>query len=344
MELLVLYIVIAIAVSFLCSILEAVLLSITPSYLESLRIPQPNLYARTNKLRADVERPLSAILSFNTIAHTIGAAGAGAQAQKIWGDEVMSIFSALLTLGILLLSEIIPKSLGARYWRNLLGFSSRVIPPMILLSLPLVWVSEALSRVIKGSEPERVSRAEIGALAEVGSKDGVLSAIEARTIKTLLNFQALRGHDIMTKRKEVAGHNFDITVSEAFALDDTINYSRLLLFGLNQDDIRGYVLRTDILSSMARDQMEVKLDALKRPILILPERIRLGRLFTKLIDRSEQIAAMVDDAGGFTGIVTLEDIMETLLGLEILDEIDLDDELQEKTKQLMEKAKERIKV
>src|SRR5690606_37534144 len=154
--------------------------------------------------------------------------------------------------------------------------------------------------------------------------------------------QALRGSDVMTKRESVAGHSFEITVSEAFALDDTINYSRLLLFGLNQDDIRGYVLRTDILSAMARDQMDVKLDALKRPILILPERIRLGRLFTKLIDRSEQIAAMVDDAGTFVGIVTLEDVMETLLGLEILDEIDVDDELQEKTKQLVQCAKSRI--
>lgn len=342
MELLVLYIILAIAVSFLCSILEATILSITPSYQESLRIPHPRTYARLSRLTKDIERPLSAILSFNTVAHTIGAAGAGAQAQKIWGDEFMTAFSVILTLAILLLSEIIPKSLGARYWKRLIGFSTKVITPMIWLSLPLVWISEGISKVIKGSGQDKVSRAEIGALAEVGSKEGVLAPHEARVIKTMLNFQSLRGKDVMTEREEVAWHPSDRSVAEAFALDDTINYSRLPLFGVDQDDIRGYVLRTDILAAMARDQMDLSLDTLKRPMLILPERIRVGRLFTKLIDRSEHIAAMVDDSGAFRGLVTLEDIMETLLGLEILDEIDVDDELQEKTKELVQRTKERI--
>lgn len=342
MELLFLYILLAIVVSFLCSILEATILSITPSYQESLRVPHPKTYARLTRLTNDIERPLSAILSFNTVAHTIGAAGAGAQAQKIWGDEVMTLFSVLLTLGILLLSEIIPKSLGACYWKKLIGFSTKVIPVMIVLSIPLVWVSEAISRLIKGQDQGRVSRAEIGAMADVGSKDGVLAPHEARVIKTMLNFQSLRGKDILTPREEVAWHPYDRNVAEAFALDDTINYSRLPLFGVDQDDIRGYVLRTDILSAMAKDQMDLSLDTLRRPMLILPERIRVGRLFTKLIDGSEHIAAMVDDAGAFRGLVTLEDIMETLLGFEILDEIDVDDELQEKTKELVQRAKGRI--
>ena len=343
MELLALYIVLAIAFSFLCSILEAVILSITPSYLEALRESQPKMHGRIKRLTQDIERPLSAILSFNTVAHTIGAAGAGAQAQKVWGDEVMTIFSIFLTLAILVLSEIIPKSLGARYWRGLLGFAATMIPIMIWCSLPLVWMSEMIAKLIKVEGTDRVSRAEIGALAEVGSQDGVLAPHEARVIKSMLNFQSLRASDVMTPRSEVAWHPHERTVAEAFALDDTINYSRQILFGLDQDDIRGYVLRTDILSAMAKDQMDRSLDSLKRNILILPERIRVGRLFTKLIDGSEHIAALVDDSGAFVGIVTLEDIMETLLGLEILDEIDVDDELQEKTKQLVQRAKERIK-
>tara|TARA_R110000868_G_scaffold72133_9_gene210445 strand:+ start:8423 stop:9478 length:1056 start_codon:yes stop_codon:yes gene_type:complete len=342
LELLLLYIALAILVSFFCSVLEAVLLSITPSYQESLRHQHPKLFARVSKLRLDIERPLSAILSFNTIAHTIGAAGAGAQAQKIWGDEVLTVFSVFLTFGILLFSEIIPKSIGARYWRGLLNFASRVLPPMILLSIPLVKVSEFFSKLIKGGDQERVSRAEISAFAELGSKEGVLAPQEAKTIKTMLNFQSLRAFDVMTPREQVAGHPHDRTVVEAFALDATINHSRLLLFGVDRDDIRGYVLRTDILSSMARDQVETVMDDLRRPILILPERIRVGRLFTKLIDRSEHIAAVVDDNGAFRGVVTLEDIMETLLGLEILDEIDVDDELQEKTKEIVQRTKKRI--
>ncbi len=342
LELLLLFILLAVIVSFLCSILEAVLLSVTPSYLESLKSPYPKLYKRISFLRSNVERPLAAILSFNTIAHTIGAAGAGAQAQKIWGDEVLTTFSVVLTFVILILSEIIPKSIGAKYWRGLLNFSSRIIPPMIFLSFPLVKVSEVLSKLIKGNDVEKVSRAEISAFADLGSKEGVLAPQEAKTIKTMLNFQSLRAFDVMTPRENVAGHPHDRDVVEAFALDSTINHSRLLLFGVDRDDIRGYVLRTDILSSMARDQIETTMDDLRRPILILPERIRVGRLFTKLIDRSEHIAAVVDDNGAFRGVVTLEDIMETLLGLEILDEIDVDDELQEKTKELVEKAKKRI--
>jgi len=342
LELLLLYIFLAVIISFLCSVLEAVLLSITPSFLESIKSPHPKLYGRISLLRNDLEKSLAAILSFNTVAHTIGAAGAGAQAQKIWGDEVLTTFSVILTLAILLLSEIIPKSIGARYWRGLLNFTSRVVPTMIVISFPLVEVSELLSKIIKGSDIEKVSRAEISAFAELGSKEGVLAPQEAKTIKTMLNFQSLRAFDVMTPREKVAGHPHHRDVVEAFALDSTINHSRLLLFGIDRDDIRGYVLRTDILSSMARDQIHTTMDDLRRPILILPERIRVGRLFTKLIDRSEHIAALVDDNGAFRGVVTLEDIMETLLGLEILDEIDVDDELQEKTKELVERAKKRI--
>lgn len=343
MELLILYITLAIAFSFLCSVLEAALLSISPSYLETLRTTDPKLHAKLRSFCSDVERPLSAILSFNTIAHTIGAAGAGAQAQKIWGDEALSIFSTVLTFAILLFSEIIPKSLGTRYWRSLLNFVGAVTPILIFFSYPLVWLSEKVARLIKGTSVDRISRAEIGAMAEMGSQDGVLSAHEVRVIKSMLNFQSLRGSDIMTPKEEVAWHPYERTVADAFALDDTINYSRQILFGLDHDDIRGYVLRTDILSAMAKDKMDITLDTLKRSILILPERIRVGRLFTKLIDGSEHIAAMVDDNGAFRGIVTLEDIMETLLGFEILDEIDVDDELQEKTRILVQRAKERIK-
>lgn len=323
MTLLFVYVAIALGVSFLCSILEAALLSITPSHLAKLEQDRPKVGGRLRALKTHVDRPLAAILSLNTIAHTIGAAGVGAEAQRLWGSEVLAIASVVLTLLILFVSEIIPKTLGAMYWRRLTGFISAVLPPLILILLPLVWLSEAITGFMRRRRvSEKLSREEFAALARVGEEQGVFDESEMRILRNLFHFGSLRTKDIMTPRTVMFSLEENTTVRDAIAERGSMIFSRIPIWKENPDQVTGYILKDQLLLRAARDELDVPVRAFAREALMVPDTIALPSLFEKLLDNREHIAVVVDEYGGVDGVVTMEDVLETLIGLEIVDEMD----------------------
>ncbi len=308
-------------VSFTCSVLEAVILSLTPSYAASLETRKPKLYEKIKFLKDDIERPLASILTFNTIAHTIGAAGAGAEAQKLWGNEYLTIFSAVLTFAILFFSEIIPKSIGAKFWKSLLPFSMRIITPMIILSYPVVWLSEKITNLIKGNGIDKISREEISALAELGFSSGSIHKNEYQTMKSLMKFTNINMKDILKPADTVVGLNYNESIAESMVDINSHTFSRLIVFGVNRDDLKGYVMRKDILDSYIKKK-EIQVKDIMMKIDILPHTVQSHILLERLLKRKAHICAIVDDGGAFLGIITLEDLIESLLGLSIYDEFD----------------------
>ena len=323
MTLLILFVVLAIGVSFLCSMLEATLLSITPSYVETIDAEKPDLGKKLRALRADIERPLAAILSLNTIAHTVGATGAGAQAAVVFGDAGVGIFSAVLTLGILVLSEIVPKTLGATYWRALTPFVVRTLPILITLQLPLVWMSQWLTKLMTGGHKEgEVSREEIAALTTAGQRLGVVEADESRIVSNLLELPNLPVSDVMTPRTVMEALPEAMTVDEAITDRETFSFSRLPLYRDTVDEVTGFVLTREMLLAALKGQGDMALAELRRELPHVPEDMNLDALFDFLTEKDRHIALVEDGYGGTAGLVTLEDVIETLLGLEIVDEHD----------------------
>lgn len=315
------YISLSVFVSFICSMLEAIILSVTPSYLNSLKHESPGLFEKVSYLKKDIEKPLASILTFNTIAHTIGAAGAGAEAQRLWGNEYLAVFSVVLTFIILFFSEIIPKSIGAKSWKFFLPMSYYILKPMIILSFPIVWISALLSKFIKGKPGPIITRDEIPAMAELGMQSGVLKEKEYRSLKTMLNFENVMIGDLITKAENVQGLKTNMKIPEAYEEISKNSFTRLLVWGVNKDDVKGYVLRNKILQAHI-DQKDERIATLTQKILILPQKTSGQELFERLLSMNSHIAAVIDESGIFLGIVTLEDLIEKLLGQNIYDELD----------------------
>jgi CBS domain containing-hemolysin-like protein len=331
MTLLIFFVLLALCVSFACSIMEAVLLSVTPAYVAAAQ--QTPHGKRLQRLKRDVNRPLAAILSLNTMANTVGAAGAGAQAATVFGDAYIGVFSGVLTLLILVLSEVIPKSVGARYWRELAPFVSRVLGPMIWILWPLVKMSELLTRRLsRGAPGIGFQKDELAAMAEIGRQEGVITDGEIRILKNLLRFRTLRVSDIMTPRTVVFAFPDSLTVEEA--LDQGhLRYSRIPIYGNSLDDVTGYVLKDEILLHVSEDRLAVRLREIQRKFTAVPESMSVPLLFEALLESREHIALVVDEYGGTDGVVTIEDVIETLLGLEIVDEADVAQDMQELARQ-----------
>ncbi|CAN5708793.1 CNNM domain-containing protein [soil metagenome] len=327
MTLLLLYVALAVGVSFLCSIMEAVLLSITPSYVAALEDENPVAGARIRELKSDIERPLAAILTLNTFAHTLGAAGAGAQATIVFGSAYIGAFSLVLTLIILVASEIIPKTLGAIYWRQLASPVARLLKPTIWILYPLVVLSKALTKLLaRGAKEARVSRAELAALARLGVEEGVFEKQESRILQSLFRFNELTARDVMTPRTVMIAVSEDTLLQEM--ADRDIPFSRIPLFQTDRDHITGFVLKSDLLQALADDRHDVTAGELSRPILTVPDTLPLPRLFDRLLERQEHIALVVGEYGGTAGLATVEDVVETLLGTEIVDEADTEHDMQ----------------
>lgn len=323
MTLLILFVLLAIGVSFLCSILEAVLLSITPSFVEASEEDNPKLAKKLRGLRTDIERPLAAILSLNTIAHTVGATGAGAQAAVVFDDTGVGIFSAILTLGILVLSEIIPKTLGATYWRGLAPFTVRTLPILIIAQLPLVWMSQWITKLLKsGDTNNEVSRDEITALTTAGQRLGVVEEDENRVVSNLFRLPQIAVHEVMTPRTVIEHVPAQTTVADAVIGRDTFPFSRMPVTGENIDEVTGFVLTRDLLVAALRDGKKQPVVEFSRELPRVPEDIDLDSLLDLLMEREAHIALVEDNYGGTAGLVTMEDILETLLGSEIVDEHD----------------------
>ncbi len=311
------YISLSLVISFICSMLESIILSVSPSYLAALNSSNPKLYNEVKDLKDNIERPLASILTFNTVAHTIGAAGAGAEAQRLFGNEALTIFSIFLTLIILIFSEIIPKSLGASFWRSLLPLAVYILRPMTMITLPIVALSDKLSKLF-GKEQSIISREEISATAGIGLSDGTLKADEYKNIKSLITFTEIDLKEVYTPIEKVFGLSVDTKINDAYELLEKNSFSRILVWGVNPDDIKGYVLRSKILEGYIHK--EKNLNSVLRPILISSKAMSLRQLFNTLLKRREHISAIINEDGNFIGIVTLEDLIEHMLGLEIYDE------------------------
>jgi len=334
MALLLFYLFLAIGVSFLCSILEAVLLSVTPSFIAVMEREKAKSGKILRELKEDVDRPLSAILSLNTIAHTIGAAGVGAQALVVFGNAYVSITSVVLTLLILVFSEIIPKTLGATYWKKLAGFAARTTRILIYITYPLVLLSKGITKWLSSEDKQpSVSREEFSAMAEIGFEEGVFGEEESNIFKNLIRFRSLRIKDIMTPRIVVVKFDENKTINDIFDGDEELRVSRMPVYSDNEEDITGYILKNDLYYNLSQGNGDKKLKEIRRDVLILPETLSLKLLFERLLEKQEHISVVVDEYGGFSGVVTMEDVVETLLGMEIVDEIDAIEDMQKLARQ-----------
>ncbi len=274
-------------------------------------------------LKIHIDKPLSAILSLNTVAHTIGAAGVGAQAVKVFGEAYFGIASAILTILILILTEIIPKTIGARYWKNLTRAAYFTIKSMIFITYPLVVLSSVITKVFSKQKNEQTtSREEIAALASIGMDEGLFSDKENKIIQNILKLKNVKVTEIMTPRVVVAVADENLTLNDFLKNKDYLKFSRIPIYSGNDENITGYVFRQKIFENLAENNNHLKLKEIKREIVIVPDTMVLFSLWEKLLEKKEHIALIVDEYGGLDGIVTMEDIIETLLGLEIVDEKD----------------------
>lgn len=334
MTLLIIYLLIALLVSFLCSILEAVILSVSPLYV-TIKLQEQKPYARIlQHYKENIDKPLAAILTLNTFAHTIGAAGVGAQAQRVWGNEYLTATSIILTILILIFSEIIPKTLGANYWKQLTPFMVYAIRFMVVILYPFIIVSQLITRFLNRKEKKGVlSRYEFSAMADAGEKAGVFRRDESRIIKNIARFDKLRTKDIMTPRTMIMAASEDTSIGEFHKTHLDNRFSRVPLFAGSVDHITGYMLKDELLIELVNLNQDAKLSSLKRTIQVVFENLPIPELYKTLVGKNEHIALVVDEYGGTAGIVTMEDLIETILGLEIIDEMDTIEDLQETARQ-----------
>ncbi len=329
MFLLTVYIAIAIGVSFVCSILEAILLSITPSYLAQLRQQNHPSAQKLNKLKEDIDRPLASILTLNTIAHTIGAAGAGAQAAVVLGNQWLGLFSAILTLGILLLSEIVPKTIGATYWRQLAPLAATVLGWMVWALTPFVWLSEQITkRLAHGHTPPKL-RDEISAMAMLAKESGEFDEGESKILNNLLTIRNVPVTQVMTPRPVVFRIEAELTINQFIEQHQDIPFSRPLVYSGQKDNIIGFVHRLELFRLQQSGSGEKRLGAVMRPINVLLNNIALPKAFDYMLNHRQQLIMIVDEYGTIQGIVTLEDVFEHLLGEEIVDEADRTTDMQQ---------------
>ena len=317
----------ALVFSFLCSMWEAVLLSVTPSYARIQSQAGTRVGQALEDFKANIDRPLAAILTLNTIAHTVGAIGVGEQAAKIWADAnpwiTMFAIPAGMTIAILVLSEIVPKTIGALYWQRLAVFTVHSLRVLITALAPLVWMSQYITRLLKQDVTQpMLTRTDVMAMAELGAEEGVFHADESEMIGHMLRFRGIQVRDVMTPRTVVAAVSEHETALEWYRQGKRQRFSRIPIYNESKDHITGYVLKLDVLNALLEGKGDQPLSSLRRDIVAVGEDFGITDLFETLQERQEHIAVVMDDFGGLAGIVTMEDVIETLLGLEIVDETD----------------------
>ncbi|GAB6263856.1 hemolysin family protein [Photobacterium sp. R1] len=344
MILLTLYIAIAIGISFICSVLEAVLLSISPSYVGTLRQQSHPMADKLTELKDNIDRPLASILTLNTIAHTIGAATAGAQAAVVFGSQWLGVFSAALTVGILLLSEIIPKTIGATYWRQLAPLTARVLSVMVWLLRPFVWVSEQITRRLsQGHQPPKL-RDELSAMAMLAKESGELAEGESKIMHNLLQFCDVSVTKIMTPRPVLFRVEDNLTINEFLATAKDSPFSRPLIYRGSKDNILGFVHRLELFAESQSGRGNILLSEMMRPLPVVMNIDTVPVAFEKLMKARAQLALVVDEYGTVMGLVTLEDVFESLVGEEIVDEADISTSMQQLAFQRWERWKKKHNV
>ncbi len=339
MTALILFFLVSIVFSFLCSVWEASLLSVTPSFIRQ----EVQAGTQTGKLlsdyKEDIDRPLSAILTLNTIAHTVGAIGVGAAAGDVFGEHYVDIFglhlsyesivAALMTLAILVLSEIIPKTIGANMWKELAPFTVNSIRVLLWILAPLVWMSQLITRSLKREKDKAVlSRVDILAMAREGEESGALKQNESRIINNLLGLSDVKVRDVMTPRTVITMVDEETPLMEYYKANNPMRFSRIPVYSGTPDNITGLVLKDDILQRLVEDLDDLPLAKIKREIQAVRADMPLPTVFETLSQQRSHLSIVVDEYGSLVGIVSMEDVLETLLGLEIMDEFDDEQDLQ----------------
>ena len=329
MTLLVVYLMIAIGVSFLCSVLEAVLLSVTPGYV----ITQVEKYPRRGKVlvgvKEDLDRSLSSILILNTFAHTMGAAGVGAQAVKIYGERWEGLIAFMLTLVILYVSEIIPKTLGAKFWKQLALPAAFVIALLVKVLFPFVWLSALITRLFSSGDSDSISREELTAMAQLGARHGSLRNQESELLQNILSLRGVRTESILTPRTVVAALPENLTVEEGLEHLGERPFNRIPVYRSNIDSVSGVVYRPTMLEVALAGEGKKTLADLANPVFRVSEELPVLALQDLFLKRKEHLFLVEDEYGQTAGIVTLEDAIETLLGREIMDESDKVEDMQQ---------------
>lgn len=346
MGLLLFFLFLAVFFSFVCSILEAVLLSITPSYVEIKLKENPSVGKLLKSHKDNIDRPLAGILTLNTFAHTIGAAGVGAQTGlllKEWNVDSINVLGMtiegidfwgavggfLLTMIILIFSEIIPKTLGANYWQQLGPFAARAINIVLKITAPFVYLSQLITnRLKKDKDISIYSKADFSAMAKIGLKEGIFQENESKIINNLMRFDQLKVKSIMTPRMVVKAAPEKMTIEDFHEQNKNLHFSRVPIFSERIDKVSGFILKDELLINIINGNGASKLEDIKREILIMPANQSIPTAFNQLMETRSHIALVVDEFGGMEGLVTMEDIIETLLGMEIVDEMDSIDDMQ----------------
>ena len=335
---------VSIAMSALCSMLEATLLSTPLSYITGLEEQGRKGAERLKKLKQYSDRPISAILCLNTIANTVGASIVGSLVYEVYGDAIVGIFSTIFTLAILIFSEIIPKTIGTSYWRSLAVPAARIINFMIIITFPLVWVLERMQRLISShSDQVSVSREDISAMVSVATEEEEIEKEEKKMIQNILKLDEVTAHEIMTPSVVVEMVPGNMTIREFYDSENT--HSRILVYDEENDEyVVGYVLRQEVLEKMAEDKFSTTLNDIIRPILRFSEEDSVSDIWETLIEKKEHISVILDEYGSLRGIVTMEDVIETMLGHEIVDEKDEVVDMQEYAKEQWEKAQKEMEI
>ena len=335
---------VSIVLSALCSTLEATLLSTPLSYITGLEEQGRKGAARLKRLKQYSDRPISAILCINTIANTVGASVVGSLVFEVYGDALVGIFSTIFTFAILIFSEIIPKTIGTSYWRSLALPAAGIINFMIIISFPLVWVLEHMQRLISShSDQVSVSREDISAMVSVATEEEEIEKEEKKMIQNILKLDEVTAHEIMTPSVVVEMVPGNMTIREFYDSENT--HSRILVYDEENDEyITGYVLRQEVLEKMAEDKFSATLNDILRPVLRFSEEDSVSDIWEILLEKKEHISVILDEYGSLRGIVTMEDVIETMLGHEIVDEKDEVVDMQEYAKEQWEKAQKEMEI
>ncbi|MEO2060728.1 MAG: CNNM domain-containing protein [Mesonia sp.] len=347
MTLLIVYALLSIGISFMCSVLEAALLSVTPTYIK-IKTKEGKSYAKTlTKFKQDIDKPLIAILSLNTIAHTVGAILVGVQAEKTFGNgnNAVGIVSTIMTILILVLSEIIPKTIGAKYWKNLGNFTAKILT-FILIPLRytgILWVLMLFTKLIGGStHANQMSKEEFVALTEAAEKEGVFEENESKFIKNLMVYKSILAKDVMTPFSVAVTAEENISIQQFYDQHKNLKFSRIPIYKDRPNNITGFILKDDFLEEIINDHGGQPLSSLKRELLITEAQTSIQHLFNILIEKRAHIAVVTDEFGNTVGVITMEDLIETLLGLEIMDESDSIADMQHLARKNWERRAKRL--
>ncbi|MCQ2348809.1 MAG: CNNM domain-containing protein [Paludibacteraceae bacterium] len=337
------FLLLALVISFLCSTLESVLMTTTLSY---ITMREEEGYAPAKRMKAyktEPEKPLAAILSLNTIANTVGAAGVGQQANILFGSEWFGVISAITTLLILIVSEIIPKTLGTTYWKNLMGFTAGTIRVLIIIMYPVVKMIEGISHLFPTKEETTVSREEVIAMASVGEEEGVIEEDENKIIRNVMRLGDVKAYDVMTPRVVAAIAPEGMTLKEYYENHEYDPFSRIPVYSDSPEYITGYVMRDDALENLADDHFNKTLGEIKRSLPQFNKLMSISDIFDRMLKEKSQISVVIDEYGCFQGILTLEDVIETIFGLEIIDENDQFADLQQYARERWQQRQKRFR-